>query len=391
MNSFSEPDFVSILKGMRDNTLAQTHCCALAKLVKLHEDTGVVDVQLLSMKAVPKANWDKADKVVQKALDEDYKFEKKVIIKGIPIIVTYCTRPIFEGDNVLLFFHDDCYDSWLVNNNEYVPEIGRKHDYNDAFAVAGIQNYTDNVFIPSEDNMQMEGIDNLKPILKCPYDPVGYPNTSARLKWWQGEVHVGDGVTLCSRNYFNINMWAEGGGIYAYPTISFEVNTGAAEFVVRGSPPANMLKSEVGRSIGEGVGSYGKSGIAKSTVGKVTIGNRSRPKIISIDPTKENEDLNGLEDGDMVFTSDIYRILRYERAIMKGIGEFLGTTLAAALEEDGCTASALACIAFGVQVQMQIMELGLRIDSLFEPVAAIPKDLIDDYHNGDLIFGSLGL
>lgn len=391
MNSFSDPDLVSILKGMRDNTMAQTHCCALAKLVKLHEDTGVVDVQLLSMKAVPKANWDKVDQTVQKALGEDYKFEKKAILKGIPIIVTYCTRPIFEGDNVLLFFHDDCYDSWLTNNSEYIPEIGRKHDINDAFAVAGIQNYTENVFIPSEDNMQMDGIDSLKPILKCPYSPVGYPNESARLKWWQGEVHVGDGVTLCSRNFFNINMWSEGGGIYAYPTISFEVNTGAAEFIVRGSPPANMLKSEVGRSLGEGVGSYGKSGIAKSTVGKVTIGNRSRPKIISIDPTSENEDLNGLEDGDMVFTSDIYRILRYERAIMKGIGEFIGSTLASALDADGCSTSSMACIAYGLQIQMQIMELGLRIDSLFEPVAAIPKDLIDDYHNGDLVFGSLGL
>lgn len=391
MNSFSDPDLVSILKGMRDNTLSKTHVCALGKLVKLYEKTGLVDVQLLSKVYVPKASVKEEDKKILEALGEEYSYEKNAVVKGIPIILTYCTRPIFEGDNVLLFFHDDCYDEWLEKNEEYIPSTNRKHDINDAFAIAGIQNYVDNVFLPSEDNMQMEGIDNLKPILKCPYDPVGYPNTSARLKWWQGEVHVGDGVTLCSRNYFNINMWAEGGGIYAYPTVSFEVNTGAAEFVVRGSPPANMLKSEVGRSIGEGVGSYGKSGIAKSTVGKVTIGNRSRPKIISIDPTKENEDLNGLEDGDMVFTSDIYRILRYERAIMKGIGEFLGTTLAAALEEDGCTASALACIAFGVQVQMQIMELGLRIDSLFEPVAAIPKDLIDDYHNGDLIFGSLGL
>ena len=391
MNSFSDPDMVSVLKGIRDNTMAETHCCALAKLVKLHEDTGVVDVQLLSMKAVPRATWDKIDVDVQKALGEDYKFEKKVILKGIPIIVTYCTTPIFEGDNVLLFFHDDCYDSWLKDNTEYVPEIGRKHDYNDAFAIAGIQNYTDNVFIPSEDNMQMDGIPNLKDILKCPYDPVGYPNTSARMKWWQGEVHCGDGVTLCSRNYFNINMWAEGGGIYAYPTISFEVNTGASEFIVRGSPPSNMLKSEVGRSLGEGVGSYGKSGIAKSTTGKITMGNRSRSKIITIDPTEENDDLNGLEDGDLVFTSDIYRILRYARANIKSIGEFIGTTLAGALEEDGCTASAAACIAFLTQIEMQVWELGLRIDSLFEPMAAIPKDLIDDYHNGEPIFGNLGL
>jgi len=391
MNSFSDPDFVSVLKGIRDNTLSETHCCALAKLVKLHEDTGVVDVQLLSMKSVPRANWDKADEIVQKALKEDYKFEKKVVLKGIPIIVTYCTTPIFEGDNVLLFFHDDCYDSWLTDNTEYVPDITRKHDYNDAFAIAGIQNYTDNVFIPSEDNMQMDGIDALKPILKCPYDPVGYPNTSARLKWWQGEVHCGDGVTLCSRNFFNINMWAEGGGIYAYPTISFEVNTGASEFIVRGNPPANMLKSEVGRSLGEGVGSYGKSGIARSTAGKITMGNRSRSKIVTIDPTEENEDLHGLEDGDMVFTSDIYRILRYMRACIKSLGEFIGVALAVALRSDKCNNSSDACIFFLTQFVGQMNELSLRIDSLFEPMAAIPKDLIDDYHNGEPIFGNIGL
>lgn len=391
MNSFSEPDLVSILKGMRDDTLSKTHCCALAKLVKLHEKTGLVDVQLLSKKAVPRASMKEIDKTVLKALKEDYMYENKVVLKGIPIIVTYCTRPIFEGDNVLLFFHDDCYDSWLKDNTEYVPSSSRKHDINDAFAVAGIQNYTDNVFQENEDNKQMEGIESLKAILKCPYNPVGYPNESARLKWWQGEVHVGDGVTLCSRNYFNVNMYAEGGGIYAYPTVSYEVHTGAAEFVVRGSPPATMLKSEVGRSIGEGVGSYGKSGIAKSTVGKITIGNRSRAKIVTIDPLSESDDLNGLEDGDMVFTSDIYRILRYIRAMIKSIGEFMGGELAAALNSDGARASSMACELYLLQNLAQVNELGSRIDSLFEPVAAIPKDLIDDYHNGDLVIGGLGL
>ena len=391
MNSFSDPDIVSVMKGLRDNIFSETHVCALGKLVKLHEKTGTVDVQLLSRVPVPKATMDKIDKDVLKSLDELYKYESNAIVYGIPIILTYCTTPIFEGDNVLLFFHDDCYDDWLKTNDEYIPPCQRKHDINDAFAIAGVQNYTDNVFVEDEDNRQMDGIPNLKDILKCPYDPVGYPNTSARMKWWQGEVHCGDGVTLCSRNYFNINMWAEGGGIYAYPTISFEVNTGASEFIVRGSPPSNMLKSEVGRSLGEGVGSYGKSGIAKSTTGKITMGNRSRSKIITIDPTEENDDLHGLEDGDLVFTSDIYRILRYARANIKSIGEFIGTTLAGALEEDGCTASAAACIAFLTQIEMQVWELGLRIDSLFEPMAAIPKDLIDDYHNGEPIFGNLGL
>lgn len=391
MNSFSEPDLVAVLKGMRDNTMAKTHVCALGKLVKLYEKTGLVDVQLLSKVYIPQASVNEIDKKVLESLGEQYSYEKNAVVKGIPIILTYCTRPIFEGDNVLLFFHDDCYDEWLEKNEEYIPSTNRKHDINDAFAIAGIQNYVDNVFLPSEDNMQMEGINSLDDILKCPYDPVGYPNTSARMKWWQGEVHCGDGVTLCSRNFFNINMWSEGGGIYAYPTISFEVNTGVSEFIVRGSPPANMLKSEVGRSLGEGVGSYGKSGIAKSTVGKITMGNRSRPKIITIDPTEESDDLNGLEDGDMVFTSDMYRILRYARATIKSIGEFIGTTLASALEEDGCMTSSLACIAFLPQIEMQIWELGLRIDSLFEPMAAIPKDLIDDYYNGKQIFGNLGL
>ena len=391
MNSFSEPDLVSVLKGMRDNAMEKTHVCALGKLVKLYEKTGLVDVQLLSKVYVPKASLTEIDKTVLESLGEDYSYRSNAVIKGIPIILTYCTRPIFEGDNVLLFFHDDCYDEWLEKNEEYVPTTSRKHDINDAFAIAGIQNYVENVFLPSEDNMQMEGISSLADILKCPYDPVGYPNTSARMKWWQGEVHCGDGVTLCSRNFFNINMWAEGGGIYAYPTISYEVNTGVSEFIVRGKPPANMLKSEVGRSLGEGVGSYGKSGIAKSTVGKITMGNRSRSKIVSIDPTEENDDLHGLEDGDMVFTSDIYRILRYTRAMLKSIGEFIGGELSSALMSDGCKESSAACLLYGVQSFAQVMELGLRIDSLFEPMAAIPKDLIDDYHNGEQIFGNLGL
>ena len=390
MNCFSEPDLVAVLKGMRDNTLANTHCCALAKLVELHEGTGLVDVQLLSQKAIPRASIDQIDKEIMKDLDQKYLYDNQAIIKGIPIILTYCTRPLFVGDNVLLFFHDDCYDEWLKENTEYIPPNSRKHDINDAFAVAGVQNYVDNVFIPSDNNDEMNGMESLKPILKCPYSPVGYPQESARLRWWQGEVHCGNGVTLCSRNYNNINMWSEGGGVYAYPTVSFEVNTGYSEFVVRGYPPENLLKSEVGRTLEEGVGSYGKSNLARSTVGKITIGNRSRSKRVTIDPNEENAELNGLEDGDLVFTSDIYRILRYTRATLKSIGEFLGTTLAAALKSDDCDRSSEACLAYLMQNQAQINELGLRIDSLFEPMAAIPKDLIDDYHNGEPIFGEWG-
>lgn len=392
MNSFSEPDLVSILKGMRDNTLAKIHCCALAKLVKLHEKTGLVDVQLISKKAIPQASMNAADKSIMKAKKEKYLFENKTVLKGIPIILTYCTYPITEGENVLLFFHDDCYDAWLTDNTEYTPEIGRKHDINDAFAVAGVQNYTENYFTGDDSEYDPAFLaDSLAEILKCPYPTYGYPTESARLKYAEGEVHCGYGVTLCSRHGSNVNIYAENGGVYAYPTVSFEVNTGFSEFLVRGYPSRINLKSEVGRSSGEGVGSYGKSGIAKSTIGKITMGNRSRSKIITIDPTEENEDLNGLEDGDLVFTSDIYRILRYARANIKSIGEFIGTTLAGALEEDGCSASAAACIAFLIQIQMQVWELGLRIDSLFEPMAAIPKDLIDDYHNGEPIFGNLGL
>lgn len=356
MRFLSKPTITSTLQVFDYYMRDQIKCFGLGKVQKVNTEKGTVDVKLTIRPQMTKVGEKGAiDK------DDDKKLTSPVL-KDVPILMSHVTRPLYPDDNVLLAFNDYNFDEWY-NNDGYVNDAGElKHDINNAIAIAGIDNLKNSTFIKPEDYQPAELPASL---MDAPFPKYGYDNENACLHWGNGDIRAGAwGVTITSRENSNVNIYSENGSVNVYPTVGFHVNTGVCHFQVNSFPTAGALEGIDYEAL-------------EKKQHRITMYTTVLSKKITAKDLEEEQELaaQGLEDGDKVYTSDIYRVLRYTRACIKEIANFLGSSafggkLAAGDEDD----AGQAAIQFSQDFQQNIQELGLRIDGLFAPAEPVKEE-----------------
>ena len=355
MNFTSEPSIINLMEGLEEKVRLDTKVAALGRVQKVNTERGTVDVKL-----VLRPSMTKVGKKGAHFYDDNNKHTSPVL-REVPVLVSHCTRPLYKDDNVLLIFNDYNFDEWF-NHDGYMDDYGElKHDINNAIAVPGIDNLKNSTFIAPEGYAAPSLPSSL---MDAPFPKYGYDNENACLHWGNGEVRAGAwGVTIASRDGADVNCYSENGSVNFYPTVDFQVNTGVCHFVVNSFKTAGALKGIDDESL-------------KKKEHKITMYNTKLSKIIKAnDENAEELEAQGLEDGDKVFTSDIYRILRYMRACIKDIANFLGSPefggeLAGGHEPE----AGVNAITFSENFQQNLNELGDRISSLFAPADPIKEE-----------------
>ena len=102
-----------------------------------------------------------------------------------------------------------------------------------------------------------------------------------------------------------------------------------------------------------------------------------KSKKITAKTLEEQEELakEGLEVGDRVYTSDIYRILRYMRACIKDIANFIGSAdFAGELASGDEQTAGENALLFAVNYQQNLNELSERINGLFAPAEPVKEE-----------------
>ena len=360
MNFTTEPSIITLMEGLEEKIRLDLKCAALGRVQKVDTEKGTVDVKLVLRPSMTKVGQKGAH-----FYDDDNKHTSPVL-KEVPILVSYCTRPLYYNDNVLLVFNDHNFDKWY-NEDGYIPDLGEwKHDINNAIAIAGIDNLKNSTFIAPEDYKPPKLPSSL---MDSPFPKYGYDNENACLHWGNGEVRAGAwGVTLTSRDGADVNVYSENGSVNFYPTVDFQVNTGTCHFIVNSFTTAGAMKGIDNQSLEE-------------KEHKITMYSTALSKVITADDAKEAEELEaqGLEEGDKVFTTDIYRILRLMRAMFKEIATCLGIaaedgSMGALLVEDKETEAGGVAIKTGADLYGMVNELGNRIDGLFAPADPIKEE-----------------
>lgn len=83
---------------------------------------------------------------------------KELLLERVPVIFNATrelgiTYPIRKGDTVWLMFSHRDSEGWLVSEEEYAePKTHRKHDINDAFAIAGAFKYNNSPVPQGQEN-----------------------------------------------------------------------------------------------------------------------------------------------------------------------------------------------------------------------------------------------
>lgn len=339
---FMTPSLIGVFKDTANRAIDNVNVAGMAKVIELHEKTGTVDVELV---AIPRT---------ESGMMKNFNDEPGAPIFNVPIIMSYCTKPLYQGDNVLLVVNDTDLDIWYSTDERSIPNSRRTHDLSDAVAIAGIDNLVNTKYKEPE-----WYVPRTLPheILYSPYNQFEYDQTNANFNFQEGDVRVGDGVTITSRGNRDISMYSEGGSINLYPTVNFAINNTTSHFVMRGFTPAMYAE-----------------GVMGTPDGRFTISNENRKKTITIDDSTDVSELDGLLDGDTVCTSDIYRILRFIKAALTDISSFIGGGFASELISGDTEGAGLLALAFPLEFIQRTTELGARIDALFKPYPALHAD-----------------
>lgn len=356
MKFLDTPTIPSILKVYEYYLRNEIKCFGLGRVQSVNTEQGTVDVKLIMRPTMTK--------VGEKAVNyfDDDKQHTSPILKDVPILMSHVTRPLYYDDNVLLAFNDYNFDEWF-NEDSYVKDIGEiKHDINNAIAIAGIDNLKNSTFIKPEDYKPQELPSSL---MDSPFDKYGYDNENACLHWGNGDVRAGAwGVNITSRDGSNVNIYSENGSVNVFPTNSFHVNTGVCHFQVTSFPLAGALKGIDNEAL-------------EKKQHRLTMYSTVVSKKITADSEEEEEELaeQGLEVGDKVYTSDIYRILRYIRAMLKEIANDLGAEgIGGKLAQDKEVDAGTLAIQYSQDLLGMVNELGIRIDGLFAPAEPVKEE-----------------
>ena len=352
----SEPSIISYMQALEEKIRFDLKCASLGRVQKINTDKGTVDVKLILRPSLTKIGEKGAH-----FYDDDNKHTSP-ILKDVPILSSHCTRPLYKNDNVLLIFNDYNFDEWF-NDDNYIKDLGElKHDINNAIAIAGIDNLKNSTFIKPE-NYTSPALPSS--LFDAPFNKYGYDNENACLHWGNGDVRAGAwGVTLTSRDGSDINMYSENGSVNIYPTVDFHVNTGKCHLVVNSFNTAGAMKGIDDEAL-------------KKKEHHITMYSTAKSKIIKAKDLEEQEELaeQGLEEGDRVYTSDIYRILRYIRAMLKEIGNCLGVEgMGGLLADDKEVQAGIEAIACGETIIGMVNDLGERIDGLFAPADPVKEE-----------------
>lgn len=350
------PTIPSILKVYEYYLRNEIKCFGLGRVQAVNTEQGTVDVKLIMRPTMTK--------VGEKAVNyyDDDNNHTSPVLKDVPILMSHVTRPLYYGDNVLLAFNDYNFDEWF-NEDSYIKDIGEiKHDINNAIAIAGIDNLKNSCFIKPGDYKPAELPSSL---MDSPFNKYGYDNENACLHWGNGDVRAGAwGVTITSRDNSNVNIYSENGSVNIYPTNCFHVNTGVCHFQVNSFPMAGALK---------GIENEAR----EKQQHRITMYSTVASKKITAKDLEEQEELaeQGLEDGDKVYTTDIYRILRFIRAMLKEIANCLGIEgMGGLLADDKEVQAGVEAIACSETLLGMVNELGIRIDGLFAPAEPVKEE-----------------
>lgn len=355
-----EPTINSLLPIFEYHLGNRFKCFGLGKVQSVNTEQGTVDVKL-----VVRPRLTKVGAKAVNFFDDEGKHTSPVL-KDVPILMSHVTRPLYYGDNVLLAFNDYNFDEWYESDN-YMKDKGEvKHTIGNAIAIAGIDNLKNSTFIQSEDYKPSELPSSL---MDSPFSKYGYDNENACLHWGNGDVRAGAwGVTITSRDNSNVNIYSENGSVNVFPTVDFHVNTGVCHFQVSSFPTAGVLK---------GIENEAR----ERKQHRITMYSTAVSKKITADSEEEQEELEaqGLEEGDRVYTSDMYRILRYIRAMLKEVavcfGQVVGDgSMGGYLADDKEVEAGGVAIATGTTLLDMVNELGNRIDGLFAPAEPVKEE-----------------
>lgn len=362
MKFLDTPTISSILPVFEYYVRDQFKCFGLGRVQSVDTEKGTCNVKLIMRPTMTK--------VGEKAVNyfDDDKKHTSPVLKDVPILMSHVTRPLYPDDNVLLAFNDYNFDDWY-NNDGYIEDAGEiKHDINNAIAIAGIDNLKNSTFIAPEDYKPTQLPASL---MDAPFPRYGYDNENACLHWGNGEVRAGAwGVTITSRENSNVNIYSENGSVNVFPTVGFHVNTGVCHFQVNSFPTAGALEGIDYEAL-------------EKKEHRITMYTTVCSKKITADSEEEEEELEsqGLEEGDKVYTSDIYRILRYIRAILKKVANGFGVIegdsasgLAGSLNLEKERDAIVSALTTGGSLMDMIDELGIRIDGLFAPAEPVKEE-----------------
>lgn len=356
MRFTSTPTLPTILKAFSYTLGNDFKCFGLGKVQSVDTENGTCNVKLVIRPTMTN--------VGAKAVNyfDDEKKHTSPVLKDVPILMSHVTRPLYPDDNVLLAFNDYNFDEWYENDG-YIDDVGEiKHDINNAIAIAGIDNLKNSTFIAPDDYRPAQLPSSL---MDSPFSKYGYDNENACLHWGNGEVRAGAwGVTITSRENSNVNIYSENGSVNVFPTVAFHVNTGVCHFQVNSFPTAGALEGIDYEAL-------------EKKEHRITMYTTVKSKKITAKDLEEEQELaeQGLEDGDKVFTSDIYRILRYMRACIKDISNFLGgEDFGGKLAADKEVDAGLNAIMFAQEFQQNLNELSERINGLFAPAEPVKEE-----------------
>ena len=356
MKFLDTPTLPSILKVYEYYLRNEIKCFGLGRVQSVNTDRGTVDVKLIMRPTMTKVGEEAVN-----YFDDD-KQHTSPILKDVPILMSHVTRPLYYGDNVLLAFNDYNFDEWY-NEDSYVKDIGEiKHDINNAIAIAGIDNLKNSTFIKPGNYKPQELPSSL---MDSPFPKYGYDNENACLHWGNGDIRAGAwGVNITSRDGSNVNIYSENGSVNVFPTNCFHVNTGVCHFQVTSFPLAGALKGIDNEAL-------------EKKEHRITMYSTAKSKKITAKDLEEEQELaeQGLEDGDKVYTSDIYRILRYMRACIKEISNFLGgADFGGKLASEKSVEAGANAVMFALEFQQNLNELSERIDGLFAPAEPVKEE-----------------
>lgn len=124
----TEPSLINILNDFQEKIFNNLNCHQIGKIIKFYKEDQTADINICFKKEVINLKTNTLE-------TKDY-----TLLLKCPVMGTYITYPVKEGDYCLVCFNDCNIDSWFENVDNQIPYSIDRHCINDGIAIVGLNN-----------------------------------------------------------------------------------------------------------------------------------------------------------------------------------------------------------------------------------------------------------
>ena len=124
----TEPTLMRVLEKFKEQIFNKLNCHQIGKIVKFYSEDQTADINICFKKEVRNLK-------TQTVEIKDFS-----LLLKCPVMGTYITYPIKQGDYCLVCFNDCNIDSWFEKAENQIPNTNDRHNINDGIAIVGLNN-----------------------------------------------------------------------------------------------------------------------------------------------------------------------------------------------------------------------------------------------------------